>query len=32
MVQAFQHHGVASRWQILAIDREGLKIESAPGQ
>jgi homoserine kinase len=32
MVQVFEHHGVASRWQRLAIDREGLRIESAPGQ
>lgn len=32
MVQAFERHAVTSRWQILPIDREGLKIESAPGQ
>lgn len=32
MVQAFERHGVPSRWQILPIDREGLKIEPAPGQ
>ena len=30
MVQAFERHGVASRWRSLPIDLQGLQIEAAP--
>ena len=31
MAQAFERHGVASRWRSLPIDLQGLQIEAAPG-
>jgi homoserine kinase len=30
MAQAFERHGVASRWRSLPIDLQGLQIEAAP--